>query len=66
MPLLIVVAAALVDAEGRVLVQQRPPGKGQHRLVPAAHAPRQPARQNDACCCHGSGFSEGGAGFLGV
>lgn len=26
-PLLIVVAAALVDGEGRVLVQQRPPGK---------------------------------------
>lgn len=26
-PLLMVVAAALVDADGRVLVQQRPPGK---------------------------------------
>ncbi|WP_431471173.1 (deoxy)nucleoside triphosphate pyrophosphohydrolase [Sphingosinithalassobacter sp. LHW66-3] len=27
MPMLFVVAAALVDADGRVLVQQRPPGK---------------------------------------
>ena len=26
LPLLLVVAAALVDADGRVLVQQRPPG----------------------------------------
>jgi 8-oxo-dGTP diphosphatase len=30
--LLLVVAAALIDAEGRVLVQQRPPGKAMARL----------------------------------